>query len=76
MTTSGAPKAGKGVDASKLGTTRRSDGTLEVTYNGHPLYTYAGDSQPGQTNGEGVNGFGAEWYAVSPAGQAVQNGGS
>jgi predicted lipoprotein with Yx(FWY)xxD motif len=76
VTTSGAPKAGKGVDASELGTRKRSDGTLQVTYNGHPLYTYTGDSSAGQTNGEGVDGFGAEWYAVSPAGQVVENGGS
>lgn len=76
VTTNGAAKAGNGVDAAKLGTSKRSDGMMQVTYNGHLLYTYAGDSSAGQTAGEGVDGFGAESYAVSPAGQAVENGGS
>jgi predicted lipoprotein with Yx(FWY)xxD motif len=66
--TKGAPVAGSGVTASKLGTTKRSDGTTEVTYNGHPLYTYLGDSSPGQTTGEGNQGFGAEWDVLSAAG--------
>jgi predicted lipoprotein with Yx(FWY)xxD motif len=69
--TSGTPKAGSGVTASLLGTTARSDGNDEVTYNGHPLYYYAGDSQAGQHNGQGVDAFGAKWYVVTPAGEAV-----
>ena len=76
VTTSAAPLAGKGASTAKLGTIKRSNGTLQVVYNRHPLYTYAGDAKPGQTNGEGVNKFGAEWYAVSPAGKTVENGGS
>lgn len=76
VTTSGTPSAGQGAVAAKLGTTKRSDGTLQVTYDGHPLYTYAGDSNPAQTNGESLVQFGAEWYVLSPAGQAVENGGS
>jgi predicted lipoprotein with Yx(FWY)xxD motif len=74
--TSGAPTPGSGAVAADLGTSKRSDGTLQVTYNGHPLYTYEGDSKAGETNGEGIDEFGAEWYAVSPAGQTVENGSS
>jgi predicted lipoprotein with Yx(FWY)xxD motif len=70
LTTKGKPSAA-GLPASKLGTTKRSDGTTEVTFNGHPLYTYAGDSAPGQTSGQGIDGFGAEWYALSAAGNKV-----
>jgi predicted lipoprotein with Yx(FWY)xxD motif len=67
----GNPTAGTGVAASKLGTTTRSDGTKQVTYNGHPLYLFIKDHKPGQTNGQGVNAFGAAWFAVSPAGNQV-----
>jgi predicted lipoprotein with Yx(FWY)xxD motif len=65
------PSAGAGVKASLLGTTKRSNGSLQVTYNKHPLYTYALDKQAGQTNGEGSSAFGARWYAVSARGTAV-----
>jgi predicted lipoprotein with Yx(FWY)xxD motif len=71
VTTSGAPKAGSGVTAAKLGTTKRADGTTEVTYNGHPLYLYTGDKSPGDVTGQGLNAFGALWYVVSPAGTEV-----
>jgi predicted lipoprotein with Yx(FWY)xxD motif len=74
LTTAGSPNAGSGVSASKLGTTTRGDGTSEVTYNGHPLYTYAGDSAPGQTSGQGSDAFGAEWYVLSPAGTPIETG--
>jgi predicted lipoprotein with Yx(FWY)xxD motif len=74
VTTKGAPIAGPGVSASKLGTAKRSDGTTEVTYNGHPLYTYVGDSSPGQATGEGNQGFGAEWDVLSGAGNKVEIG--
>jgi predicted lipoprotein with Yx(FWY)xxD motif len=73
--TNGAPIAGAGVSGAKLGSTKRSDGTTEVTYNGHPLYTFAGDSSPGLATGEGSQGFGAEWYLVSPAGTKIVAGG-
>jgi predicted lipoprotein with Yx(FWY)xxD motif len=63
--------AGSGVKASLLGTTRRSNGSLQVTYNKHPLYTYTRDKKAGQTRGEGVLAFGAKWYAVSAKGRAV-----
>ena len=71
LTTTGKPTAGAGLSAAKLGTSKRSDGKLEVTYNGHPLYTYAGDSSPGQTTGEENHGFGAEWDVLSAAGEKI-----
>ena len=68
----GKPRAAAGAKASLLGTTRRADGRLQVTYKGHPLYTFLKDKKKGQTNGEGLKAFGAEWYAVSPAGATVE----
>jgi predicted lipoprotein with Yx(FWY)xxD motif len=76
VTTSGRPTAGSGLMASKVGTTRRSDGTEQVTYDGHPLYLYVGDQKAGDTNGQGVNAFGALWYALSPSGGTVTAMGS
>ena len=67
---SGKPTVGGGATASKLGTTQRSDGQPEVTYNGHPLYTYTGDSKPGDVNGQGLTAFGGAWFALSPSGSA------
>ena len=71
---SGTPKAGSGVTASMLGTIKRSDNTTQVTYNKHPLYYFQGDSGAGQHNGQGVDAFGAKWFAVTPAGGAVSGG--
>jgi predicted lipoprotein with Yx(FWY)xxD motif len=71
LASAGKPTAGAGVDAAKLGTTKRGDGSSEVTYNGHPLYTYAGDTAPGQTSGQDLDDFGAEWYALSAAGDKI-----
>jgi len=68
---SGKPTAGSGVKASILGTTKRSNGSLQLTYNKHPLYTFTLDKRAGQTNGEGNLAFGARWYAVSAKGTAV-----
>jgi predicted lipoprotein with Yx(FWY)xxD motif len=65
------PTAGSGVKRSLLGTTRRTNGSLQVTYNNHPLYTYALDKRAGQTKGEGNSLFGAKWWAVSAKGRAV-----
>ena len=62
--------------ASLVGTTERSDGRRQVTYHGHPLYRYVGDSQPGQTTGQGSRAFGARWFVVSPAGDKVELSGS
>jgi predicted lipoprotein with Yx(FWY)xxD motif len=74
LITNGKPLAGPGLSAAKLGTTKRSDGTIEVTYGGHPLYTFVGDSAPGQTTGEGNHGFGAEWDVLSAAGNKIEIG--
>ena len=71
MITSGSPIAGRGAKASLLGTTRRSDGKLEVTYGGHPLYYFVSDRHPGQTTGQGVNQFGGAWWVLSPAGREI-----
>jgi predicted lipoprotein with Yx(FWY)xxD motif len=67
----GAPRASAGVRASLLGTTRRADGRMQVTYSRHPLYTFVKDTKKGQTHGEGVTAFGGQWNAVSPAGAKV-----
>ena len=67
----GKPTAGSGVTTSMLGTTPRSDGKPQVTYNGHPLYTYTADQGPGETNGQGVTAFGAPWYVVAPSGDQI-----
>lgn len=71
LITTGAPKAGTGVNAALLGTTRRGNDQMQVTYNGHPLYFFVKDAKAGQTTGEGVSAFGAKWFAVSPAGGKV-----
>ena len=68
---SGKPTEGSGANAELVGTTSRPGGKSQVTYNGHPLYLFAGDKNPGDTNGEGVNAFGGSWYALSPAGDQV-----
>jgi predicted lipoprotein with Yx(FWY)xxD motif len=57
-------------------TNTRTDGKTEVTYHGHPLYYFAGDRKPGDTNGEGLKAFGAEWYVLSAAGNKVEKEGS
>jgi predicted lipoprotein with Yx(FWY)xxD motif len=74
LTTTGKPHAGRGVVASLLGTTRRSDGKLEVTYGGHPLYYYVADTKPGQLSGQGLIQFGAPWWALSAAGKENHHG--
>jgi predicted lipoprotein with Yx(FWY)xxD motif len=73
LTTGAKSVAGTGVKASLLGTTKRTGGKLQVTYNGHPLYFFKEDAKAGQTKGEGMNGFGGLWWAVSPAGAAVKH---
>jgi predicted lipoprotein with Yx(FWY)xxD motif len=67
---SGAPQAGTGVTGGQLGTIP-GDGGAQVTYHGHPLYYYAGDSQPGDATGQGLDQFGAKWYVVAPDGVGI-----
>jgi predicted lipoprotein with Yx(FWY)xxD motif len=71
----GAPKAGMGVTAGLLGTSVRVDdgGGTQVTYHGHPLYYYAGDREPGDTTGQGLDQFGAIWDVVSAAGNGIDS---
>jgi predicted lipoprotein with Yx(FWY)xxD motif len=68
VTTTGKPTAGEGATAADLGTTKRKDGTLQVTYKGHPLYTFTGDQGPGEANGNEAEGT---WFALDEAGQEV-----
>jgi predicted lipoprotein with Yx(FWY)xxD motif len=72
----GKPSVGSGLSASLAMTTARSDGKPEVTYNGHPLYTFDGDQKPGDTSGQGLDDFGGAWYAVSANGSQVTGGAS
>jgi predicted lipoprotein with Yx(FWY)xxD motif len=68
--TKGEPQAGSGTDAGLLGTTKRNDGTTQVTYSGHPLYYYAHEG-PGQVLCHNVSEFGGLWLVVEPSGEAV-----
>ena len=72
--TRGKPIAGQGVKTSLLGTIRRANGARQVTYAGHPLYRYLLDTKSGQTNGEGLQDFGAGWDVLSPAGKKIERG--
>jgi predicted lipoprotein with Yx(FWY)xxD motif len=71
LRTSGKPAVGSGAHASLVSTTTRSDGKPQVTYNGHPLYTFAMDKKAGDTKGEGLTAFGGRWFAISPSGKQV-----
>ena len=71
VTTKGNVTAADGAKTADLGTITRSDGSKQVTYDGHPLYYFAGDSGPGQTNGQGSDSFGAKWWLVAPAGTKI-----
>ena len=70
LTTQGTPRALGGVSQHLLGVTLRADGTMQVTYNGRPLYYFIADGAPGMANGEGLNAFGARWEVVNAAGMA------
>ena len=67
----GKPTAGSGLNASLLGTTNRSDGNPQVTYNGHPLYTFIMDQNAGDTNGQGSTAFGGSWFTLNSSGNQV-----
>jgi predicted lipoprotein with Yx(FWY)xxD motif len=70
LLTTGTPQAGTGANQSLLGTTPRTDGKVEVTYAGHPLYYFLKDKAPGDITGQGVNGFGDLWWVVTASGAA------
>src|SRR6266540_984859 len=72
LASQGAPVAGDGVDATLLGTITRDDGTMQVTYNGHPLYTFVDDTASGDANGQAMDDFGGIWTLISPAGEMIQ----
>jgi predicted lipoprotein with Yx(FWY)xxD motif len=72
----GKPTIGSGANASLVSTTSRSVGGKQVTYNGHPLYLFKNDKSPGDTNGQGLNAFGGNWYALTPAGDQVSGASS
>jgi predicted lipoprotein with Yx(FWY)xxD motif len=71
LLTKGAPAAAGAVKASYLGTVNRTGGATQVTYKGHPLYYYIGDTAAHQTTGQGSDGFGAKWWLLTPAGAAI-----
>lgn len=73
MLTEGEPAVGNGAMASKLGTTERKDGTMQVTYAGHPLYTFVADKKPGEANGNDVSAFGGQWYALKGNGEEPED---
>lgn len=71
LTTTGTAAAAAGAAAGQLGTVRRADGAMQVTYGGHPLYTFAGDTAPGMTKGQGLDQFGGAWYVLDPSGAPI-----
>lgn len=73
LLTESNPQAQGPADRAMLGTTKRKDGTVQVTYNGWPLYTYVGDTSPGEANGNDIDQFGAEWYALQPDGEEPED---
>lgn len=72
LETEGSPVAGSGVEPNKLSRVQREDGSLQVTYEGWPLYRFVKDDEPGDAYGQDVEGFGGEWYMVSPQGRKVE----
>src|SRR4051812_12077038 len=71
LLTSGRSIGIEGAKPSLLGSIRRADGSRQVSYAGHPLYFFSGDSRRGQTNGEGLQDFGAGWYVLTPSGNKI-----
>jgi predicted lipoprotein with Yx(FWY)xxD motif len=73
LTTSGEAQVGNGASSGMLGTVERKDGTTQVTYAGHPLYTFVEDQKPGEANGNDVTAFGGEWYALMGNGEEPED---
>jgi predicted lipoprotein with Yx(FWY)xxD motif len=73
VTSTGAATAAGAANSADLGTITRSDGTTQVTYKGHPLYFFAKDKDSGDAYGQGVKGFGSDWYVIAPSGNKVDN---
>jgi len=73
LLTRGKPTAARAAKQALLGTTRRADGTTQVTYAGHPLYRFVQDTKPGQTSGQDLHDFGAGWYVLAPAGTKIES---
>ncbi|WP_333770259.1 COG4315 family predicted lipoprotein [Streptomyces sp. IBSBF 2435] len=71
LVVTGKPTASGGVQSKLLSTGKRSDGSAQVTYKGHPLYRFAGDTKPGDVNGQGLNNFGAKWYVLGTDGKQI-----
>ena len=71
LAASAAPGVAGGAQAALVGATTRADGTRQVTYNGHPLYYFAGDKAPGDVTGQGIHNFGGGWYVVTPSGNKI-----
>ena len=67
----GTPQAGSGVNQALLGTIIRPDGTMQLTYDGHPLYYFTADTAAGTAHGQAVKAFGAEWYVVGASGSKI-----
>jgi predicted lipoprotein with Yx(FWY)xxD motif len=76
LLTRGKPTAARAANKTLLGTTRRADGTTQVTYAGHPLYRFVQDTKPGQTTGQDLHDIGAGWYVLAPAGAKIESDGS
>jgi predicted lipoprotein with Yx(FWY)xxD motif len=76
LVASAAPSGASGVSSSLLGTITRSDGTTQVTYEGHPLYTFVKDAKVGDTDGQGSSAFGAKWWMMAPSGQPIEGSAS
>ncbi len=73
LLTNGAPKATGSAKASLLGTTKRKDGTTQVTYDGHPVYGFIEDKKAGEANGNGLTAFGGEWHAMHSNGADAED---
>jgi predicted lipoprotein with Yx(FWY)xxD motif len=73
LRTGATPLVAGGANAALVGTIPRADGAQQVTYNGHPLYTFVKDHKPGDVTGQGLTAFGAAWFAVSPGGGQISS---